>query len=788
MVPSYMDQLATWQFFQRMFIASHSASGTAMNAQLQISPSDPRLQPYIKQEREKAIQQHTQTYLQNGDSYDAARKKADSFVRNQLERANPMWWYQSAVAGYQQELRGPRNNAPDASLTVTTPSGPSMLDSFNVRSGNVNLPSEAVSAPSNLSGRSNSHSSVAASLLADAQLNAQKSKKSRFDITASDAMIQKIRGNVPQPILSSTSGGMTHSSSLLFAANMNGCLDRSSKKLRYSESQLEGQRSQEARQRWITRVYEAHQVNRPPTDADKLWAHKLKSYCDDKCRLYNTSLDWSAMPVPSRSEIESHGTSSDTVPAPPTGSATSDMPVKFRIRGSVTQQSRSRSVRNSYSRSIMGQSDASDTSETSTNSVHVRGVGPTGPPQRRAVGGSGERTAETGLANTNSNGNNEQKRKGVVGVIQKGPSASGVDVAGDFISLNIKGKAKGKSKGKWGGKGNVSNFVMSQRTLFELSDANTIEISSEEQRKRSDRMLRFEKDDILQVNQGVRRMTWKEQLNMMKNCKPVMGLNRNIEKQYLRLTGPPDPAMVRPESVLKKSFMRVIELWISRDKDYRWVEEQFRSIRQDLSVQRIKNAFTIQVYETNARIALENSDLGQFNQCQTQLGELYRIHKIELESSHRAEFVCYKMLYMALQNLKLDLLKLCGELSDAELHTSAVSYAFLVRKALGESNYHRFFKLVPEAPGHSKYLLSIFIPRIRMEYLLAIAKSFYTLQVELVAKAMVFASVPECLRFLNQQKTVWVLGKEQEVIDCRKSYSVYECSGLLVSRKQKALG
>ena len=38
-----------------------------------------------------------------------------------------------------------------------------------------------------------------------------------------------------------------------------------------------------------------------------------------------------------------------------------------------------------------------------------------------------------------------------------------------------------------------------------------------------------------------------------------------------------------------------------------------RSIRQDLTVQSIKNEFMVEVYETNARIALEFQDIGQYD-------------------------------------------------------------------------------------------------------------------------------------------------------------------------------
>ena len=199
---------------------------------------------------------------------------------------------------------------------------------------------------------------------------------------------------------------------------------------------------------------------------------------------------------------------------------------------------------------------------------------------------------------------------------------------------------------------------------------------------------------------------------------PVVGTCESLEKKYLRLTAPPKAATVRPLEVLRKTLELLKEKW-KLDKNYNYICDQFKSLRQDLTVQHIKNDFTVNVYEIHARIALESGDMGEYNQCQTQLYALYAMNL----GGHHIEFKAYRILYFIYTGSKTDMNDLIADLTIAEKNEEPIKHALETRSALALGNFHRFFKLYLAAPGMGAYLLDMSIQRERLNALANITKA-----------------------------------------------------------------
>lgn len=189
--------------------------------------------------------------------------------------------------------------------------------------------------------------------------------------------------------------------------------------------------------------------------------------------------------------------------------------------------------------------------------------------------------------------------------------------------------------------------------------------------------------------------------------KVIIGLSTDLEKNYLRLTSEPNPLNVRPYPVLDNSIKFVLSKF-KANKSYSYFINQLKSIRQDLMVQHIKNDFTIYVYETNAKISLQNNDLGEFNQCQSQLNYLYHLKRksdvnlTKIFISLELEFFIYRLIYMIMMKNYSEVYKLklmARKLSEFNKNKSEedlfrfVDILFALNQSRLVGNFYDFFRI-----------------------------------------------------------------------------------------------
>ncbi|KAL8703963.1 MAG: hypothetical protein Q9201_002864 [Fulgogasparrea decipioides] len=225
---------------------------------------------------------------------------------------------------------------------------------------------------------------------------------------------------------------------------------------------------------------------------------------------------------------------------------------------------------------------------------------------------------------------------------------------------------------------------------------------------------------------------------------PIVGRCQDLEKKYFRLTSAPNPDTVRPLPVLEKTLELLKKKW-KQEKNYLYICDQFKSLRQDLTVQHIKTGFTVHAYEIHARIALEKGDLSEYNQCQTQLRALYAQNL----GGHPTEFLAYRILYFLHTSNRTDMNDVLADLTPTDKQDPDVKHALDTRSALALGNYHRFFKLYHDTPHMGAYLMDMFVARERLSALSVICKVYKPdVKLRFITEELGFESDDESARFI----------------------------------------
>lgn len=235
--------------------------------------------------------------------------------------------------------------------------------------------------------------------------------------------------------------------------------------------------------------------------------------------------------------------------------------------------------------------------------------------------------------------------------------------------------------------------------------------------------------------------------------KHIIGTCQKTEKSYLRLTSEPNPALVRPKHILKKAYDILMKKHSKKHVTYPYLCDQFKAIRQDLRVQMIENKFTVLVYETHARLALENGDLGEYNQCQSRLFMLYE-NKALRDDTNYAEFISYLILYYILTDDTSAIMSLRLKLMQEETKTfknASVQKSLNLSDAKLTGNYHTFMKICDTITSLGKHLINAFIEKEILRSLNTICNSYNQISLDFLKDEFHFPNVDTVILFLKKE-------------------------------------
>jgi hypothetical protein len=229
---------------------------------------------------------------------------------------------------------------------------------------------------------------------------------------------------------------------------------------------------------------------------------------------------------------------------------------------------------------------------------------------------------------------------------------------------------------------------------------------------------------------------------------PFVGTSTQLEKQYLRLTGDSDmhPSNFRPLPILKDSLAFCLAKF-EENRDYEYICEQLRSIRQDLTVQHISDPFCITVYETHARLAIEHRDWDNFNQSMNPLELLYREYG---KFDHVCEYACHRILYLIGVDDITGLSSFIPKLEYDAFRSPQVQFAIAAWKHAVAGEWVNYLTMMHTSDPLVAGVMSIKAKDVRFNALACIVKASRAMSLADYRELLVFETEDETREFLAE--------------------------------------
>ena len=195
------------------------------------------------------------------------------------------------------------------------------------------------------------------------------------------------------------------------------------------------------------------------------------------------------------------------------------------------------------------------------------------------------------------------------------------------------------------------------------------------------------------------------------DCEAIVGVCQDLEKAFTRSAAglEHDPRLVRPQHILQKSLKYIIQQQRKKSDPKVYCYEQFKSIRQDLTVQHIFNTFTTEVYETHARVCLQHGDVGEFNACQSKLRVFHKNRDMIFSERNVIQFTALRIMYCCLTKSHGDLAHEVEEVPKKYRQHPQIRHAMSIIPALTPLNIFLFDQVYNTASEMAKMLIDLFL-------------------------------------------------------------------------------
>eukprot|EP01117_Protostelium_nocturnum_P011830 TRINITY_DN4310_c0_g2_i4.p1 TRINITY_DN4310_c0_g2~~TRINITY_DN4310_c0_g2_i4.p1 ORF type:complete len:382 (-),score=137.55 TRINITY_DN4310_c0_g2_i4:40-1185(-) len=212
------------------------------------------------------------------------------------------------------------------------------------------------------------------------------------------------------------------------------------------------------------------------------------------------------------------------------------------------------------------------------------------------------------------------------------------------------------------------------------------------------REMRFKSEENKTINNS-------QQEGGERNDIEFIGTCTIMEKEYMRLTSKPISSLVRPQKLIEEWLPLLTQRFEEKEVNYNYFSDQMKSIRQDLTVQNIKNSFLCRVYFDHMKAASTNNDMQEFLVCLACLENL-GVDQI-LSLSQQAKVLSCRLLTCYLQEDRETLNELVNQSKRSQMNHKHLKYSLNLILSLNSfQNYHQFFRMANDTKNSLLLFLS----------------------------------------------------------------------------------